>query len=112
MSGIWIDKLARRSRGWKYGVNCLAIILFIYAVYAILPPTSDVQAVAFFPLLVALIYVLVGVWTRAARIALLGFALGVLTVGGFFWLPQYFLLWMAGVGGGALILGGFWLRRI
>ena len=33
-----------------------------------------------------------------------------LTVGGYFWLAPYFMLWMAGVGGGALILGGLWLR--
>jgi hypothetical protein len=32
----------------------------------------------------------------ACRITLPGFALGALTVGGFFWLPQYFLLRVAG----------------
>ncbi|HVB86508.1 MAG TPA: hypothetical protein VNK23_07585 [Candidatus Dormibacteraeota bacterium] len=46
------------------------------------------------------------------RMAILGFAVGALTAGGYFSLPQYFLLWMAGVGGGALILGGLWLRKV
>lgn len=78
----------------------------------ILPPKSTAQGAALFPLVIAFLYVFLGVSTRAARIALLGFVLGALTVGGFFWLPQYFLLWMVGVGGGAVILGGFWLRRI
>jgi hypothetical protein len=81
-------------------------------VFAILPPHSTAQGAALFPLVVALLYVVAGVSTRAARITWLGFALGALTVGGFFWLPQYFLLWMAGVGGGTLILAGAWLRRI
>lgn len=36
--------------------------------------------------------------------------LGLLTVGGYICLQPYFLLWLAGVGGGALILGGIWLR--
>lgn len=113
LGSVWIDKRARgNSRGWNHGVSCLAIFLYILAVFAVLPPKSDAQAVAIFPLLIALLYALVGVWTRAARIVLLGFALGVFTVAGFFWLPQYFALWMAVVGGGALILGGFWLRRI
>ena len=37
-------------------------------------------------------------------------AIAVLTLVGFFWLPQLFLLWMAVVGGGALIFAGLWLR--
>jgi DNA-binding MarR family transcriptional regulator len=69
------------------------------------------QAGAVFPLLVALWYALLGIWRRGMRMALLGLVLGLLTVAGYFWLAQYFLLWMAVVGGGALILGGFWLRR-
>jgi hypothetical protein len=35
----------------------------------------------------------------------------VLTIVGFFVLPAIFMLWMAVVGGGALVLGGLWLRR-
>jgi hypothetical protein len=90
LSGIWIDKRAPRFRGWNYRVNCLAIFLYIDAVYTILPPKSDAQAVAFFPLLVALLYVLVRVWMRAARIGLLGFVLGVFDRRRFFCLPRYF----------------------
>lgn len=103
---------AGASHGWKYGVTAIAIFLFITAVFAILPPKSEAQVGAFFPILVALFYALVGIWTGGTRIVLLALALGALTVTGYFWLPQYFLLWMAGVGGGALILGGLWLRRI
>lgn len=98
--------------GWRFAATFIAAFLFIAALFAILPPQSSLQIDAFFPLLLAICYVLMGIWTRAARIALLGLALGLLTVGGYFWLQQYFLLWMAGFGGGALILGGFWLRRV
>ena len=42
----------------------------------------------------------------------LGVALTALTVLGFFWVPQYFALWMAVVGGVGLILGGVWLRTL
>ena len=103
---------SQASFGWRYGAALLAIFLFVCALFAILPPRSSLQIDAFFSLLIALWYVLLGIWTRGMRIALLGLALGILTVGGYFWLHQYFLLWMAGVGGGALILGGFWLRKV
>ena len=38
--------------------------------------------------------------------------IAVLTLIGFFYLPVYFGLWMAVVGGGGLILGGLWLRSV
>jgi hypothetical protein len=111
---FWIERGAARdrSRTWRFVTTLVALSLFISAFFAILPPQSNAQAASVIPLLIALCYALLGLWTRATRTALLGFALGALTVGGFFWLPQYFPLWMAGVGGGALILGGFWLRRV
>lgn len=106
---------AERSRSyavWRVALTLLALSLFLSAFFVILPPKSPVQIDALLPLLIALWYVLLGIWRHAERMALLGLALGILTLGGYFWLPQYFLLWMAGVGGGALILGGFWLRKV
>ncbi|MGC1107688.1 MAG: hypothetical protein WA876_14235 [Candidatus Acidiferrales bacterium] len=117
IGSFWISWRAAAGRsqssfGWRYAASFIAVFLFIEALFAILPPKSGLQVDAFFPLLVALCYVLLGLWMRATRMAVLGVALGALTVGGYFWLPQHFLLWMAGVGGGALILGGFWLRKV
>jgi|SRR5215469_1041348 len=105
-------KGSHTSFGWRYAATVVAVFLFVTALFAILPPQSSLQIDAFFPLLIALWYVLIGVWTRGTRIALLGLALGLLTVGGYFWLHHYFPLWMAVVGGGSLILGGFWLRKV
>lgn len=117
IGSFWINSRigashSRASLGWRYAATLLALYFFTGALFAILPPKSALQADAFFPILIALWYAILGIWTYAMRISLLGVALGVLTLGGYFWLPQYFLLWMAGVGGGALILGGFWLRRV
>lgn len=112
LGGRATSLLVGPSHGRKYAVTAVAIFLFISAVFAILPPRSQAQVGAFLPVLVALFYALVGIWTGGTRIALLALALGALTIAGYFWLPEYFLLWMAGVGGGALTLGGVWLRRI
>lgn len=97
---------------WRFAGTWLAIFLFIAAIFAVMPPRSVAELSAFFPLLVALFYGLVGIWIRGTRLVLTGAAVGALTIIGFFLLPQIFLLWMAVVGGGALILGGFWLRSV
>jgi hypothetical protein len=101
-----------RTMDWRYGATVLAVILFVTAIFAIMPPRSGMQVAAFFPILVSLYYALMGIWTRGFRILITGAAIGALTVFGYFCLPAYFLLWMAGVGGAALILGGFWLRSL
>jgi hypothetical protein len=77
-----------------------------------MPPRTDAQVSAFFPILVALFYALVGIWVRGTRVLFAGFVVAALTLGGYFLLPQIFPLWMAVVGGGALIVGGFWLRSV
>ena len=69
------------------------------------------EAGAIAPLVVAMFYALLGVW-KGVRFLVAGAALAALTLGGMFWLPQYFLLWMAAVGGGSLVLVGLWLRKV
>jgi hypothetical protein len=114
IGSFWIGRHSNKtesSRGdWRYAATSLAVFLFIAAIFSIMPPRSDAQAGAFFPILVALFYILIGIWRRGVRMIVAGAAVAALTLGGFFWLPQIFPLWMAVVGGGALILGGFWLR--
>ena len=46
------------------------------------------------------------------RLIATGIALAVLTLVGFFAFPALFSLWMAVVGGTALILGGVWMLRV
>ena len=101
-----------RTYGWRFAASALALFLFFVAMFAIMPPKSGMQVGAFVPIFVALCYTIAGIWKSGARMVLLGLALGALTIGGYFWVSQYFLLWMAAVGGGALILGGLWLRSI
>jgi hypothetical protein len=109
----WQARRAGRSRpGWRYGATGLAVFLFIAALFAVMPPRTDAQVSAFYPILVALFYCLVGIWTDGRRMIVAGTAIAVLTLGGYFYLAQIFTLWMAIVGGGALILGGIWLRRV
>ncbi|HEY2445664.1 MAG TPA: hypothetical protein VGI20_08005 [Rhizomicrobium sp.] len=109
----WKSKPAdSKTYDWRYAATALAVFLFIGAVFAVMPPRTSAQLSAFFPIVVALFYSLVGIWTRGMRMLVAGAAIGVLTLAGYFLLAPYFMLWMAVVGGGALILGGIWLRSV
>ncbi len=115
IASLWIGRASKPAGvryDWRYLGTALAVLGFIIALFVIMPPQSSLQISAFFPILVALFYSLIGIWTRGARMLIAGIAVAALTLGGFFLLPQYFLLWMAVVGGGAVILGGFWLRSV
>jgi hypothetical protein len=67
---------------------------------------------AFWPGYFMLFYCLAGLWFGQAFIAM-GFAIIALTLIGYFFVEgPAFLLWMAAVNGGGLILAGLWMRRI
>ncbi|HEY2070952.1 MAG TPA: hypothetical protein VGG48_15460 [Rhizomicrobium sp.] len=113
-ASFWIGYAMSRDNtkrmDWRYTATFVAIFFFVGAILNILQPKTDAQFGAFFPLLVALYYTLIGIWTRGLRMLALGLLLAVFTLICFFDLQQHFEFWMAGVGGGGLILGGIWLR--
>ncbi|HMH64186.1 MAG TPA: hypothetical protein VK515_01290 [Rhizomicrobium sp.] len=96
---------------WRYSLFFVAVWAFFASTYAVMAPVSGMQQGAFPPLVVAFIYILLGLWT-GPRLVIAGLVVGALTLGGFFYLPQHFLLWEGFVGGGALILAGLWFRRV
>ena len=100
-----------RFAGLRLLAGFIAVFCFVGASYAIFAPVGWKQQASFVPLLMALFYVLVGLWA-GTRFVVTGLAVAALTLGGFFYLPTHFLLWMALVGGGALILAGLWMRKI
>jgi hypothetical protein len=104
-------------RGAPHGIACrylaavAAAIAFVVAMIFVMAPVSGRQVSAVIPLCVALMYVLLGIWT-GPRYVVAGLAIAALTLAGFFLLTSHFSLYMAVIGGGALILGGLWLRRV
>jgi hypothetical protein len=110
----WRGKLSASAgvkalKTWRVVATALAIAGFVTATFLVLPPTRSEQTGAFIPLLFAFLYAIFGIW-GGVRILITGVALAALTLGGFFYLHQHFMLWMGFVGGGGLILGGIWLR--
>jgi hypothetical protein len=106
--------IARHVRQPRQGRLVLAVtaamLVFIVASLAVLRPPDPRQVAAFIPLVIALGYVILGL-AIGWRLIATGIGLAALTLFGFFALPGWFVLWMAFIGGGALVLGGLWLRR-
>jgi len=100
-----------RYAGIRFLASFVAIGAFIAATFAIFGHATHEQQAAFTPLIVALIYAVVGIW-KGPRFLVTGIAVAALTVGGFFFMHEHFMLWMAAVGGGALVLAGLWLRTV
>lgn len=104
------DRLGRQI-GRRFLASFFIIVLFIIATFAVMGPVRPLQQVAFWPLVIGMFYAIMGLW-RGPRLLITGLALTVLTLAGFFFLPEYFQYWMAVTGGGSLILAGFWFRQV
>lgn len=68
------------------------------------------QMGTFWPVYFMLFYTLAGLWIGYAYVVI-GLAITVLTLIGYFFVGAWFEPWMAVVNGGGLILGGLWMRR-
>jgi hypothetical protein len=100
-----------RSTGRALAVLFAIFVVFVGGTIAVMAPGDPRQVGAFIPLVVAAGYAIMGVLGLTRMLALAA-ALAALTLTGFFGLPSHFLLWMAVVGGGSLVLGGIWLRHV
>jgi len=70
------------------------------------------QLETFWPIYFMLFYSIAGMWLGYAFV-LIGISISILTLIGYSYVGGLtFLLWMAVVNGGGLILGGLWMRRI
>jgi hypothetical protein len=67
------------------------------------------QVSLFWVLMIMTIYMVMGTWL-GSRFAVLGASIAALVCVVYFVAPDAFNLWMALLGGGGLLLGGFWLR--
>ncbi|MEP9359241.1 hypothetical protein [Sphingomonas sp. KR3-1] len=101
--GAGIDLRASLSIFAGFGILWLMML--------IARPQLDARSVnALISLLVALAYLITGIWA-GMRLALVGTALVLAVCLGWFVFPAWLFLWVGIGGGGALILGGMWLRR-
>ncbi len=106
---------ARRGAGtamaWRIAGLGFSLCVFFAATFVVMAPLSGKQISTFITLTVALAYVLVGLWA-GLRWTVAGVAVAALALFAYFYVPVYFNTWMGLVGGGVLVLTGYWLRRV
>ena len=100
-----------QAGGWRHMATWLLVIAFIVSLFLVIPVTSVREVHSIFGLVFGFIYVGVGIW-GGWRMTVLGAALIALTLVGFYAIGVWYSLYMGLVSGGALILGGLWLRKI
>jgi hypothetical protein len=92
-------------------VTMLFIFLFVTSVYVVFAPSRHEPYLVFPALVLGLVYVVLGAW-KMRRMAWIGAAVFLLAMAGFLFLRPWLPFWLAAVGGGGLVAGGLWLRKV
>ena len=98
-----------KAAGNRIGLLGAIVFCFITSMSVVVAPLNQRQTDAFISLFFAFGYAMGGVW-GGWRLVAIGAATAAAILFGYFGLQEHFYLWMAVVGGGALIAGGLWLR--
>ena len=115
-TGYLVFRDARRyaegeaAQGLRYAATVVVLGVFIAMTFMVFAPVSGLEIQIFITLLVATIYMVAGVWF-GLRYFVVGGILAALAAGVLHFPPAYASLVVSVLGGGALILGGLWMRR-
>jgi len=96
--------------GWR--IALLWILLYIYVVIwlFLLAPFNSLQCNAVISTAAMFAFAVIGLWFESYFMVLLGLAVTVATLAGFYLLTDYYHLWMAVTGGGAMLGTGLYIR--
>lgn len=97
--------------GRRMALLGISVITFFPSMYLVLGDLAPIQSNAFVSLFWALAYMAAGAWL-GLRLFLTGVATAVAVLTGVLLLREHYFLWMAFAGGGSLVLGGLWLRKL
>lgn len=97
--------------GARFGLTIGAVMLFFAAALAIIGPLDGRQLNVLISLFWTFAYMIAGLWIGWRLAAIGAFASAALLLA-YFLLDQHYFLVAGLAGGGGLILGGLWLRKI
>lgn len=108
--GLWQRRVVRVPVDRRF-MSVLAALLGFGLLWPFLlrPAPGSERIFTYISLIVAQFYIVAGIWFDS-YLVWLGLILAVLLVTGFVFFLPVFWLWIAFCGGGALILGGFYVR--
>ena len=101
----------RRNYALQSLVIAAAFVLFANGVQVVAEIRSLAVAEAVICLAIGAGYMVMGVY-MGWRMSAVGVALMIAVITGWLYAREQFFLWMALAGGGGLILGGLWLRKV
>lgn len=111
ISALGVFRTGPRSFDPRLPLAYLLFFAFGYFCTSELGHYTPRQLAVFWPIYFMLFYAIAGMWFGYAFVVI-GVAISALTLIGYFYIDgPAFLLWMAFVNGGGLILGGLWMRR-
>jgi hypothetical protein len=90
----------------------LAIGAFMGSVYYVFQPVTPLPYLVFPALITALVYVMLGGLFGLPRYVAVGATMFLVTMIGFIYAKPYLPFWIAAAGGGGLIVGGLWMRKV
>ena len=99
-----------RIQGLRYAATGVVLAAFVAMTLMIFAPASGAEVQLFITNIIAAIYMIAGFWI-GRRYAIVGAVLATLAAGAFHLAPAHLALIVSILGGGALILGGLWMRR-
>lgn len=94
---------------WRAGLGVIATVAF-GTLWIVIAHMGWREQVTFWPTLLSFMLFMFGMWVGRA-VALAALAIFAISFLGYFVAGDYLHLWMAAATGGAMIAGGFWLRR-
>jgi hypothetical protein len=96
----------------RAALMAVSILVFMAATYFVFRPTDAAPYLIFPTFITGLVYCLAGALARMPRFVWIGAGTFALTLAGYVAAPQWTAIWVALAGGGGLVLGGLWLRRV
>ncbi len=100
-----------RALGDRFVLSGAMAFAFVGSMLLVIGPLNPRQTNAAISLIFAFAYAAGGIW-GGWRLIALGAATAAAVLFGYLALTTHYFLWMGLVGGGALIVGGLWLRKV
>lgn len=104
------DPAARVAPAARAVWGIAASLVFIVATNLLFHPTTIVPGLVFPALLLAYVYVLIGMM-GATRFVWIGIGIFAVTAAGLTLMPQAIAFWVGAAGGGGLLAGALWMRK-
>lgn len=101
---------AIKNLAWRVLFFWIALSLYAGIWLLILAPSSSLRIWTFITTIPMFAYVVMGLWLESKFLVWVGIGVTVVAIIGYYMFPDIYLLWMALLGGGALVSTGMYIR--